>query len=150
MLVVRMLFQSVVGGAVGFVVYFVSAPMLIGIGLGNQPWLIGVSAGLCAAILGYAPTLRRALGRGFLLIGSAFLLLPFGAFFMAGRAFNDTVGDKTDAASIIGAGGGAALVTGIGTIVGLILGLLCLVIGLVLALGGRREVIVINQRDGRV
>jgi hypothetical protein len=66
---------------------------------------------------------------------------------MAGRAFNETVGDRTDAASMIGAGGGVALVAGVGTFVGLILGMLCLILGLVLALGGRREVIVVETRS---
>jgi hypothetical protein len=53
------------------------------------------------------------------------------------------VGDQT--ATVIGAGLEAALMTGAGTFIGLIFGTIFTILGLVLALGGRREVIVVTK-----
>ena len=96
----------------------------------------------------FAPTIRRALGRGFLLLGISFFALPVSALLLSGRAASEVVsaseqGDQ--AAAAIGAGLGAALVTGAGTFFGVVFGVIFTVLGLVLALGGRREVVVVQR-----
>lgn len=101
-----------------------------------------------AALGFFAPTIRRALGRGFLLLGISFFALPVSTLLLSGRAATEVVaasaqGDQ--AATAIGAGLGAAVMTGAGTFFGLIFGTIFALLGLVLALGGRREVIVIQK-----
>lgn len=96
----------------------------------------------------WAPTIRRAFGRAFLFLGAALLMLPISTFFLAGRAFNETVSGTAasdQAFAAVGAGAGVAMVTGVATFFGLILGSIAMIIGLVLALGGRREVVVVQR-----
>jgi hypothetical protein len=81
-------------------------------------------------------------------VGISFFALPISALLLSGRAAGEVVaasvvGDQT--ATVIGAGLGVALMTGAGTFIGLILGTIFTILGLVLALGGRREVIVIKK-----
>lgn len=95
-----------------------------------------------------APNIRRAFGRGFLLSGLSLLFLPISAFFLAGRAFNETVSatqGSDQAFAAIGAGAGAALVTGAATFFGLVLGGIFVIIGLVFALGGQRDVVIVHR-----
>lgn len=99
-----------------------------------------------AALGFFAPSIRRALGRGFLLLGVSFFALPVSTLLLSGRAASEVVaasaqGDQ--AATAIGAGLGAAVMTGAGTFFGVIFGIIFTLLGLVLALGGRREVVVV-------
>lgn len=103
---------------------------------------------LIALFAFFAPTIRRAFGRSFLALGAAFFFLPISAFLLSGRAANEVIAAAAaDDQALAAAGAGLAgmAVTGVATFFGLILGAICLVIGLVLALGGRREVIVIER-----
>lgn len=143
--ILRMAFQTVIGGIFGLAVYLITGPLIIGADLVAAGWPMAIIIGGCAILVGWAPTLRRAFGRSFLAVGTAFMLLPFGAFFLSRAAYNDTVGTAPDAAAMLGAGAAGALVTGLGTVVGLILGSLFLIIGLILSLGGRREVVVVDR-----
>lgn len=116
----------------------------------NLTPLIAVSS---LAILGsilavYAPTFRRAFGRLFLLVGSAVFMLPISALILSGRVASDMVGTAeqgTEALTAIGAGAAGVAVTGLASFVGFFLGAILLLIGLVLSLGGRREVLVIER-----
>ncbi|QEU09093.1 hypothetical protein [Paracoccus yeei] len=101
------------------------------------------------AVLGFfAPTIRRAFGRGFLLLGLCFFALPLSTMLLSGRAANEVMTNAAandQAAAAVGAGLAGIAVTGVATFVGLIVGAIFVILGLVLALGGRREVIVINR-----
>lgn len=103
---------------------------------------------LVGAVFGYfAPTIRRAFGRGFLMLGAATFALPISALLLSGRAASEVVSQAeqgSEAFAAAGAGLGAVAVTGAATFFGFILGSIFLIIGLILALGGRREVIVVH------
>jgi hypothetical protein len=104
---------------------------------------------LGVAALGlFAPSIRRTFGRGFLLLGVCFFALPFSTMLLSGRAASEVVAASSQgdqAATAVGAGVGAVLMTGVGTFLGVTFGIIFLVLGLVLALGGRREVIVVSK-----
>lgn len=77
------------------------------------------------------------------------LLLTTGL--LSGSAANDAINNSStdgleQSGAIIGAGLGAAAITGFATFIGLILGAIFLIIGLVLTLGGRQEVIVVEDK----
>lgn len=102
---------------------------------------------LCGLLGLLAPTIRRAFGRGFLLLGAATFALPISTLLLSGRAASEVVGSAgagNEAAAAAGAGIAAVAITGAATFIGVILGSIFLIIGLVLALGGRREVIVVK------
>ncbi|MFU8778470.1 hypothetical protein [Roseovarius autotrophicus] len=107
---------------------------------------------LCGAICFFAPTIRRAFGRGFLMLGSAVFALPISAFLLSGRAAGDVVNNAekgSEAFAAVGAGIAGVAVTGVATFVGLIIGAILLLIGLILSLGGRREVLVVERSTPR-
>lgn len=101
-----------------------------------------------SGVLGvFAPSIRRAFGRGFLLLGACVFALPISTLLLSGRAASDVVNaaeEGAEAATVVGAGLAGVAVTGVATFVGLIVGAILLLIGLVLTLGGRREVVVVN------
>lgn len=102
---------------------------------------------MCGTVCFLAPTIRRAFGRGFLLLGASVFALPVSAFLLSGRAASEVVSsakEGTEAFAAVGAGMAGIAVTGVATFVGVILGAVLLIIGVVLSLGGRREVVVIN------
>lgn len=97
----------------------------------------------------FAPTIRRAFGRGFLLLGSSVFALPISAFLLSGRAAADVIGmaeEGSEALAAVGAGLAGVAVTGIAMLFGVIIGSILLLIGLILSLGGRREVIIIDDK----
>ncbi|MTH96425.1 hypothetical protein [Roseibium sp. RKSG952] len=104
---------------------------------------------LLAGVLGFfAPTIRRAFGRGFLLLGVSVFALPISTFLLSGRVASESIaaaGEGSEAFSALGAGLAGAAVTGFAAFIGTILGVICLIIGLVLSLGGRREVVVVES-----
>jgi hypothetical protein len=119
----------------------------------------GAAWGLLAVIIGsgllaaFAPTIRRAFGRGFLLLGACLWALPVSTFLLSGRAASEVV-MATDADSqvfaALGAGVAGVAFTGVATFFGLILGSIAVIAGLVLCLGGRREVVVVGGYSPRV
>lgn len=102
---------------------------------------------LVGGLLGFfAPSLRRAFGRGFLFLGVSVLALPLSVLLLSGRVTTDMVAtSNNDAATAIGAGIAGTLMTGASAVIGFFLGGILIVIGLVLALGGRREVVIVKQ-----
>lgn len=99
-----------------------------------------------------APTIRRAWGRGALVAGAAFLALPLSTAVLSGRAAQEVTARAeagTEAATAVGATIGAGLMVGASVLVGLVLGAILLILGLVLVLGGRREVIVLREGGGQ-
>ncbi|QEP30302.1 hypothetical protein [Pukyongiella litopenaei] len=106
---------------------------------------------LCGVLCFFAPTIRRAFGRGFLMLGASVFALPISAFLLSGRAASEVVStaeEGSEAFAAVGAGLAGVAVTGLATFVGVIIGAILLLIGLILSLGGRREVIIV-ERDNR-
>lgn len=112
---------------------------VVALSLGAIVWLLVL----------FAPTVRRGFGRSFLSLGAATVLLPISMLALSGRVTSDMVlkasteGDQGAAA--LGGMLAGGLATGLAGFVGLIVGGLLLIIGLVLSLGGTREVIVKNK-----
>jgi hypothetical protein len=102
---------------------------------------------LGSALLGFfAPTIRRAFGRGFLLLGVCVFALPLSVMLLSGRVAHDMVtASEHDAMTAVGAGIAGTLMTGASAFIGFFLGAIFIVAGLVLALGGRREVFLARQ-----
>lgn len=116
-------------------------------GEGAAVSFVVVAAG---ALLGlFAPTMRRAFGRGFLLAGLAVLALPLSTLLLSGRVTSEMLAHQNDAATAVGSGLAATMATGFAAFVGFFLGGILIVIGLALALGGRREVVVVDRPAGR-
>lgn len=95
-----------------------------------------------------APSIRRAFGRGFLIAGTSLLALPLSTFLLSGHAMNEVVAsaDAADQAyAAAGAGVAGMAMTGVAAFVGLIGGGIFIIIGLVLALGGKRQVIIVRE-----
>lgn len=106
---------------------------------------------LCGVLCLFAPTIRRAFGRGFLMLGASVFALPISAFLLSGRAASEVVNtaeEGTEAFAAVGAGLAGVAVTGLATFIGVIIGAILLLIGLILSLGGRRELIIV-ERDNR-
>lgn len=133
--------------------FVILTPLGAGLGDAGMPVVLGL-CGLVALICLLAPTGRRAWGRGFLLDGLFLIALPLLATPLIGRSFAEVTeaaeltqaSEMERAATEVGAGLGAAMMFGAATFVGIVLGAIFVVLGLVLVLGGRREVIVV--RDG--
>lgn len=106
---------------------------------------------LCGVFCFFAPTIRRAFGRGFLTLGASVFMLPISAFLLSGRAASEVVGAAeagTEGYAAVGAGLAGVAMTGAATFFGVIVGSILLLVGLILSLGGRREVIVVETRRG--
>lgn len=91
----------------------------------------------------FAPSIRRAAGRGFLFLGISFFALPISSFLLSGQAASHVIAaaDPADQdAAVMGAGLVVVLLTGIGAFIGLFMGLIFTILGLVMVLGGRRGV----------
>lgn len=140
--------------AVFFLVLTFLALAPLGAGIGEDTGLAValVGASVVVLIVLLAPSGRRAWGRGFLLDGAIFVAMPVLVLPLLGRAYSETVENAAAssataadaAAASIGAGIGTAAMFGAFSFVGVIFGVIFLVFGAVLALGGRREVIVVN------
>ncbi len=148
-----MRFLSKLVAAIVFIIVGFLALTPLGAGLGENSGMAVAAIGAIliglAAVL--APTGRRAWGRGFLLNGVLFVAMPLLVLPLLGSAYTETVnntaansGSAEQAATEAGAAVGAALMFGAFSFVGLILGEIFVILGLVLVLGGRREVIVVE------
>lgn len=107
---------------------------------------------LCGVLCFFAPTIRRAFGRGFLVLGASVFALPISVFLLSSRAASEVVNtaeEGSEAFAAVGAGLAGIAVTGLATFIGVIIGAILLLIGLILSLGGRREVIIIEGNSRR-
>lgn len=147
---VRYVIQIIAGIVFGTLCLAVVSPALAAFqGSGGDAGATTVGFAVLFAValfVAIAPTFRRSLGRGFLLCGLCLFALPLSAMLLSGSVAAEMLEESADGATAIGAGFGGMLATGLGLFVGLILGGIFTVIGLVLALGGRREVLVVNAR----
>lgn len=155
MRIIGKMLAGLIFGILAFVGY---SPL--GAALGGQAdnrlgMVIGLTVFLTVAVIClWAPTVRRAFGRGFLLSGVVFLAMPLTGTALSARAFSEVTADAAasgaDAgAAILGAGLGAGIFAAAAGLFGLIVGGIFVILGLVLALGGRREVIVIERIAAR-
>ena len=124
------------------------SPFLASFQDGDGAWGVLLMVGIGALLGGFAPTVRRAFGRGFLLLGACVFLLPISTLVLSGVAFSEVMAGTDEASqgvAAVGAGIAGGLMTGFAGFIGFVMGSVLLLIGLVLSLGGRREMIVIES-----
>jgi|Cruoilmetagenom7_1024161.scaffolds.fasta_scaffold00190_32 hypothetical protein len=148
---IRYTFQVILGALFGAVCFMALSPALAAIfpvaedGVGTSLAVLGI----VLLIVAVAPSIRRALGRGFLLAGASVFALPLSTMMLSGRAFDtmnkdaEAAGQAMGGAEAAGAALGGVMMTGFAGFVGFFFGSILLIIGLVLALGGRRDVRVV-------
>lgn len=149
MVVLRYIAQLAIGVFFAFLASFALTPFFASFSGGTGAKYVLVTGVFVAVIITLAPNIRRCFGRGFLFVGAAVFLLPLSTFILSGVALNETVTAAAEADKGLAVVGGVAaggLVTGVATFFGLIFGSVLLIIGLVLSLGGRREVVVVRER----
>lgn len=145
-------FRIIVGGIFGLASGAALIPLLASFADGSGVIGLVFMLGVGAVLGGFAPSTRRAFGRGFLLLGACVFLLPISTLILSGTAFNEVVAgadENTQGAAALGAGLAGGLVTGFAGFVGFFIGSVLLIIGLVLSLGGRREVIAVERPRGK-
>lgn len=146
------LFRIIVGVVFGVIAAMALSPAAAAFNTSpdsRAPMIMLVTVGLSAVLAFFAPTIRRAFGRGFMLAGVSFIALPISMMLLSGRVASDmvTAADaNSQGATAVGAGIAGIAMTGAATFIGLIVGAIFIIIGLILALGGRREVIVVESR----
>lgn len=148
--VFKAIFRIIIGVVLGFASGLALSPAIAA--LANQPgdssWLIWLVTAIGGVLGFFAPTIRRAFGRGFLLLGVSTFALPLSVMVLSGRVTGDMMQQAEAGGQGTAALGGAiagTMMTGAAAFIGFFLGAIFLVIGLVLVLGGRREVVVVNQ-----
>ncbi|MCB1351551.1 MAG: hypothetical protein KDK03_02305 [Rhodobacteraceae bacterium] len=146
MSVFRMVFQSIVGLLFAGLAIMALSPLMAGFADGQGAvWLMLLPLAAVTLLVGLAPTLRQAFGRGCLCVGGANFLLPISTMILSSAGFVETVNAADSADTAVAAAGGAlagGMMTGLAGVVGFFLGGFLLLLGLVLSLGGRREVLV--------
>ena len=111
-----------------------------------------VAAALVILLVTLAPTFRRSLGRGFLLLSVCLFLLPVSSTFLSvevGAEMVENV-DQSDGleygTTVVGVAIGGTAMALVSGFFGFFLGTLTCILGLVLSLGGRREVMIVEHR----
>jgi len=151
MAILKGITRFIVGAIFGLIAGMTLIPAIaaFGDGQGSTSWWVFVVVAFGALLGVFAPTIRRAFGRGFLLAGISFFALPLSTMLLSGRVASDVIASSDNqAATAAGAGLGAAMMTGAAAFVGFFVGAILIIIGLVLVLGGRREVIIV-EREAR-
>jgi hypothetical protein len=143
--ILRVVFKILVGVVFGAASVVALAPLLAAV-VGEKP--VGAVVVLFAVILlaASAPNIRRAFGRGFLCLGAAVFALPLSTMILSGVVASEAISMATDSEKAMTGFGGAVaggLMTGVAGFIGFFFGSILLLIGLILSLGGRREVIVV-------
>lgn len=146
----RILFQVLLGAVFGAASAASLSPLLAS--FAPKAGTIGtfVVFGVVTLLVAIAPSIRRAFGRSFLFLGAAVFLLPLSTMVLSGVTLNETVNAASEADKGYAAVGGVmagGIMTAFAGFVGFILGSIFLLVGLILSLGGRREVIVVEQKS---
>ena len=147
MSVISAIFRTLIGLAFGLAGAFALSPGWAAFGESSAMFpvvviLIGGALGL------FAPTIRRAFGRGFLILGASLFALPLSTMLLSGRVAHETITAASEAdqgMAALGAGLAGTAATGAAAFVGFFLGAIFLIAGLILVLGGRREVYVVHR-----
>lgn len=146
MSVISGIFRVLVGIIFGAGAGLALSPILASFQDGEGTWGLLVMVGIGALLGGFAPTVRRSFGRGFLLLGACVFLLPISTLVLSSVAFSEVMaGADESSQGAVGAGLTGGLMTGFAGFIGFVMGSVLLLIGLVLSLGGRREVIVVES-----
>lgn len=149
MSIVRIILQGLIGLIFGIATMLALSPLLASFREpGAQIAMLAV-LGVVILLSAFAPGLRRTFGRGFLCLGAAVFILPFSALVLGVVTGSEVVAQAAEAdrgATAVGATIGAGLITGAASFIGFIFGTVLLLVGLILSLGGRREVIVVERR----
>lgn len=155
MLAIKAIFRLIIGIIFGAGSALAISPALAAFNTSDDsiaPYLVLPIIVLSGVICFFAPTIRRAFGRAFLLLGVSVFALPISAFLLSGRAASEVVNaadEGSEALAVVGAGLAGAAVTGVATFFGLIMGAILLLAGIILSLGGRREVVVFEASRRR-
>lgn len=147
MSVVSALFRTLIGLALGLATAFALTPAWAS--FAESSTMFPVAVILIGGALGlFAPTIRRAFGRGFLLLGASLFALPLSTMLLSGRVAHETISAASEAdqgMAALGAGLAGTAMTGAAAFIGFFLGAIFLVAGMILVLGGRREVYVVKR-----
>ena len=150
---IKVVFKGFVGAILGVLSLIALSPALAAFSHNDGTTSVALNLsiiGLGAVMCAYARNIRHALGRGFLYLGCSIFVLPISAFLLSGRVVldvADTSQGHSDGVALAAAGVAGAAVTGVATLLGFFLGSVFLILGIVLVLGGRREVIVVKEND---
>jgi hypothetical protein len=148
---VRYFFQVIIGVLFGALAALALSPFFASFAEGSGvPYLI-LAAVIIAVIIALASNIRRCFGRSFLFLGAAIFALPLSTLVLSGAAMNETVSAAAEADKGFAVAGGVlagGLLTGAAAFVGFFAGSIFLIAGLIMSLGGRREV-VITREDKR-
>ena len=148
MTIIRILFQIILGVIFGGLSAVSLSPLLASFTPNTGSIGAIVVFIVVLALVSFAPSVRRAFGRSFLLLGAAVFLLPLSTLVLSGVAVNETVGAAAEADKGYAVAGGVlagGMMTAAAGFVGFIFGSILLLAGLILSLGGRREVIIANR-----
>ena len=146
---VRFIFQVFIGIIFAFLTSAALSPLFAALQSTAGATMAIVAGAVVVIFVSIAPSIRRCFGRSFLMLGAAIFLLPLSALVLSGVALNETVDAAADADkgyAVLGGMLAGGLVTGFASFFGFIVGTVFLVIGLVLSLGGTREVVVIGRQ----
>ncbi|MGI9370558.1 MAG: hypothetical protein ACR2O2_17145 [Ruegeria sp.] len=149
MKIIGYMFKIVIGLGLGLLTSLVMIPAFATFhseGESTSSYAMIIVTLAVAALCVFAPTIRRAIGRGFLSLGVAFFILPISAMLLTGRVATETMEETNDAATAVGAAIGGGLMTGMSTVVGFFMGTVFVVLSLVMLLGGRKEVVVVEKK----
>lgn len=144
----KAIFRIIVGALFGLLSGIALAPAIAAFsnGQGSNAWVVLVVLAAGAVLGFFAPTVRRAFGRGFLLAGVSVFALPLSVMMLSGRVASDMMAETSSSgATMVGAGLAGTMMTGAAGFIGFFFGTILIVIGLVLVLGGRREVVVVER-----
>jgi hypothetical protein len=148
---VRYFFQVIIGVLFGALAALALSQFFASFAEGSGvPYLI-LAAVIIAVIIALASNIRRCFGRSFLFLGAAIFALPLSTLVLSGAAMNETVSAASEADKGFAVAGGVlagGLLTGAAAFVGFFAGSIFLIAGLIMSLGGRREV-VITREDKR-
>lgn len=150
--IVKAVFRIIIGAVLGIGSAAALSPAfaaVMGTAPGSSTPIVIYAVVLIGALLGlFAPTIRRAFGRGFLFLGVSVFALPLSTILLSGRVSSDmmtNVAADERAMTAVGSGLAGVVLTGAAGFIGFFLGTIFLILGLVLSLGGRREVVVVER-----
>lgn len=146
MRLVSKILAGIIMGVIAILAASPVAAVFVESGNSNIVFAVVFGAVLLASIL--APTGRRAWGRGSLLCGLLFVVLPISTLALSGQVTSDIVTNAAanDAgAAAIGATIGSGLMVGASMFIGFIFGAIFVILGLVLLLGGTRDVRIVDR-----
>lgn len=148
MKVIRIIFKIIVGVFFGIAAGIALSPLFAAITHSKGTAGFFLMMFVTTLLAGLAPTVRRAFGRGFLLLGASIFALPLSTFILSGVVSHEMISGAAEADKGYAAAGSmiaGGLMTGIAGLLGFVLGSICLIFGLILSLGGRREVVIVEH-----